>query len=528
MPRAGGEGPRGRPVIGEAHKSRRYALHLRYLALNAWRLARARGMHFSPDDPIARAACHEANAAEYDRLADRASSLVDAAAWQDIADHEMAESIAIGLRRRNAERGPPRGRGHANASHPARSVRRDVGSRTAPLPRARPVAGERASAASPSRPMTRSNVPHVAKPTRRSSTAWLPQPGHHGRLPYGVRWRTPRWRKPSRSSPRHSAPGKPQSGRTTMPAGRRSATLRPSSLWRTSISVRERASLCPLPHPAQRPRAPLHDRGSASSPWRASSPRPSTGCGQATFPTRQAHRPGRRSGARQVVHHHCPRRCGNHGDYTRLHGARTRPPADVFFVTYEDGVRDTIVPRLRAAGADLARAHVIQGITRDSGDEDLVTFPDDVPDLELAAQERRPCLVVVDPLSAALSGRIHSYKDQDVRRALARIARFAEVARAAVVVIRHLNKGSGRSAILSGGGSIGIAGAARSVLVVGAGEGEPTSCVLAVVKCNLAPRAPSLTYTIPAQNRWPADRPVARRHVGHRRRDIRRPSRRSP
>ncbi len=95
MPMPGGQGPRGRPVIGAAHQSRRYALHRRYLALNAWRLARARGLHFSPDHPIARAACHEANAAEYDRLADRASSLEDAAAWQDIADHEMAESIAI-------------------------------------------------------------------------------------------------------------------------------------------------------------------------------------------------------------------------------------------------------------------------------------------------------------------------------------------------------------------------------------------------------------------------------------------------
>ncbi len=193
------------------------------------------------------------------------------------------------------------------------------------------------------------------------------------------------------------------------------------------------------------------------------------------------------------------------GDHTQLHGARTRPPADVFFVTYEDGVRDTIVPRLRAAAADLARVHVIQGVTRDGGDRGPGrSFRDDVPDLELAARERRPCLVVVDPLSAALSSRIDSYKDQDVRRALARIARFAEVAGAAVVVVRHLNKGSGRSAILSGGGSIGIAGAARSVLVVGPSEGRPdVSCVAGfVVICSLAPRAPSLAYSIQPRPRW--------------------------
>jgi len=184
------------------------------------------------------------------------------------------------------------------------------------------------------------------------------------------------------------------------------------------------------------------------------------------------------------------------GDYSGLHGASNRSPADVFFVTYEDGVRDTIVPRLRAAGAGLSRTHVIQGVTADDGSEDLFTFPDDVPKLQLAAQARRPLLVVVDPLSAALSSRIDSHKDQDIRRALAPIARFAEATGAAVLVVRHLTKGYGRSAILTGGGSIGIAGAARSVLVVGPHEGDPTQCVLAVVKCNLASRAPSLLYTI--------------------------------
>jgi hypothetical protein len=64
------------------------------------------------------------------------------------------------------------------------------------------------------------------------------------------------------------------------------------------------------------------------------------------------------------------------GDYSRLPGGVNRPPRDVFFVTYEDGLRDTIRGRVGAAGADLSRVHVIEGVRRDDGGEDLVTFAD--------------------------------------------------------------------------------------------------------------------------------------------------------
>lgn len=186
------------------------------------------------------------------------------------------------------------------------------------------------------------------------------------------------------------------------------------------------------------------------------------------------------------------------GDYSRLHGARNRPSADVLFVTYEDGVRDTIVPRLMAAGADLSRTHVIQGVRDDAGVDELLALPDDISDLRIAVERYGARLIVVDPLGAALSSRVDSYKDQDVRRALAPLARLAEELGVAILVVRHLTKGLGRSAVLSGAGSTGIGAAARSVLVVGRQEGENARCVLAVVKANIAQLAPSLIYSIEA------------------------------
>lgn len=185
------------------------------------------------------------------------------------------------------------------------------------------------------------------------------------------------------------------------------------------------------------------------------------------------------------------------GRSNTLPGWQARAPADVVFVTYEDGLADTVRPRLDAAGADCTRVHVVRGIldARDK-QEGMFTLPDDTGELQRLVIQRRAALVVIDPLSAALSGGVDSYKDHDIRRALSPLAKLAEDTGATVEAVRHLTKGGGRRAILSGGGSMGIAGAARMVLRVGQAEDDPTRRVLAVVKCNIAAASPSLVYSI--------------------------------
>jgi hypothetical protein len=168
---------------------------------------------------------------------------------------------------------------------------------------------------------------------------------------------------------------------------------------------------------------------------------------------------------------------------------------DVFIVSYEDGARDTIRPRLEAAAADLTRVHVIQGVVTELG-HDLVTLPTDIPDLEASVRDHSAALVIMDPLMASFSQAIDSYRDHHVRRALAPLCKLAEATGAAMLVVRHLPKATGRKAINMGGGSVGIGAAARSVLVIGASEQNSAHRILAVVKCNVAAMAPSLEFSI--------------------------------
>jgi len=88
------KGPRWAPRSGDAKRPRPTAAR-QYPALELWRAAHARGVRLHCTDPLERAACHEANAAEYDALANRAASIGEAVTWRRIADEEMAESISI-------------------------------------------------------------------------------------------------------------------------------------------------------------------------------------------------------------------------------------------------------------------------------------------------------------------------------------------------------------------------------------------------------------------------------------------------
>lgn len=182
-----------------------------------------------------------------------------------------------------------------------------------------------------------------------------------------------------------------------------------------------------------------------------------------------------------------------------LPGGGRAEPSGVVIITYEDGLADTIRPRLDAAGADVARVFAIKGVARPGELERLISFPDDAPAVFEAVARLNAKLVIVDPLAAALSSETDSHRDADVRRALAPLARFAEEHGVAVLVIRHLTKAASGRAIVAGGGSIAIAAAARSVIAVHTDPDHPEDAsarILASVKCNLAERPASLAFRL--------------------------------
>ena len=173
-------------------------------------------------------------------------------------------------------------------------------------------------------------------------------------------------------------------------------------------------------------------------------------------------------------------------------------PAGVVLLSAEDGLEDTIRPRLDAAGADTERIVALSMIGVGTGAERLVSLTQDLEAIEAAIRRVGAALVVIDPLMAFLTGKTDSHKDQDIRRALAPLAALAERTGAAVLLVRHLNKSAGGNALYRGGGSIGIIGAARAGLVVAPDPEDSERRILAANKHNLSRAAPSLLFRVEA------------------------------
>ena len=165
----------------------------------------------------------------------------------------------------------------------------------------------------------------------------------------------------------------------------------------------------------------------------------------------------------------------------------------VVVVTAEDDVATTIKPRMEAAGADVSRVSVVSLVPTPNGHGRMPVLPDDI-DLLIGECERIGArLLVVDPVTAYL-GDVNSHRDSDVRGALAPLAEAAERAGVAVLLIRHLNKGTGSSALYRSGGSIAFSGLARVVLLAARVPDDPDRRGLAVTKNNLAAFPQTLGY----------------------------------
>jgi hypothetical protein len=105
---------------------------------------------------------------------------------------------------------------------------------------------------------------------------------------------------------------------------------------------------------------------------------------------------------------------------------------------------------------------------------------------------------ILDPLMAVLGHEVSATNDQDIREVLTPLAQVAERTGCAILIIRHLNKGSSTNALYRGAGSIGIIGAARMGLIVVRDPNDEQICILATSKNNLSKHASHLTFQIVA------------------------------
>ena len=167
-------------------------------------------------------------------------------------------------------------------------------------------------------------------------------------------------------------------------------------------------------------------------------------------------------------------------------------PFNVIYQTAEDGMGDTIKPRLVEAGADLSRVMVIDDT------EEALTLSDDR--IEKAIRQNQVRLLIIDPVQAFIGADVDMNRANEVRPVFRKLGMIAEKTGCAIVLIGHLNKSSGTQSTYRGLGSIDFQAAARSVLIVGRIKDEPDVRVVCHTKSSLAPEGKAIAFRLDKNN----------------------------
>ena len=153
-------------------------------------------------------------------------------------------------------------------------------------------------------------------------------------------------------------------------------------------------------------------------------------------------------------------------------------PVNVIYQSAEDGLADTVKPRLELAGADCERILVI-----DEKEKSLSMVDER---LEKAIVQTKARMLILDPIQAYLGGGMDMNRANEARDMTKKLGALAEKYQCAIVLIGHMNKTAGNKAAYRGMGSIDFFAVARSVLLVGRVEGEPNIRAVVQIKNNLA------------------------------------------
>ena len=165
-----------------------------------------------------------------------------------------------------------------------------------------------------------------------------------------------------------------------------------------------------------------------------------------------------------------------------------REPINIIYQTAEDGLADTIKPRLEAAYADTSRVYVI-----DDSKKSLSMCDDR---LEQALLETKAKLIILDPLQAFLGANVDMHRANEIRPIMSHLAALAEKYDCAVVLIGHMNKSMANKATYRGLGSIDIPASSRSVLLLSRIKDNPTIRVMLQIKNNLAEEGEPIAFEL--------------------------------
>ena len=163
------------------------------------------------------------------------------------------------------------------------------------------------------------------------------------------------------------------------------------------------------------------------------------------------------------------------------------PPFQVIYQTAEDGLGDTVKPRLIEAEADLDRVLVIDEAKRE------LTLSDER--IEKAITQNGARLIILDPIQAYMGEKTDMNRANEVRPMFRRLADVAERTGCAVILIGHLNKAAGGQSAYRGL-VYRLPRRSRSVLLIGRVKREPNVRVIVHDKSSLAPEGKPVAFCL--------------------------------
>jgi len=169
-----------------------------------------------------------------------------------------------------------------------------------------------------------------------------------------------------------------------------------------------------------------------------------------------------------------------------------------FYVTSEGVPEMILVPRLMAAGADLSKVKIIEGVQTRSGDFSIFDVTKHLPMIAQRARDFPDLrLIVVDPIASFLPERINPSQQNQVRQAMDQVSNLAYNLGVAAVVIMHFNKVPGARANHRTSGSVQFMASVKMSWSVVRREGDPRDVRLLVPqKSNITGAYKSLSFTI--------------------------------
>jgi hypothetical protein len=187
----------------------------------------------------------------------------------------------------------------------------------------------------------------------------------------------------------------------------------------------------------------------------------------------------------------------------RLPDGTVCEPCDAIVAAAEDEADDVLVPRLIAAGANLARVHFVEGIRRAGSDElaelDLSKVIDFAALRDLF-ETTKAGLGFIDALDDVLGAKFDGKGLAETRRALAPIRRLAKQTGAAILGLRHPAKRIALGPALNqGNGSIAYSAVARGSMLVTVDPDEPDRRLLLATKSNISRLADTLAFRLECQ-----------------------------